>query len=116
MGKIEITAEPGSSHIVITREYDAPRDLVFRPHTDLDLLVRWRGPREGVPGRVCLEALTLEESEGRTHVRTVTSFQSPADRDAMIASGMEHGVRDSYKRLSELLVELLGAEQAGARR
>ncbi len=30
-------------------------------------------------------------------------FQSLADRDGMLQSGMEHGVNDSYERLDELL-------------
>jgi hypothetical protein len=38
----------------------------------------------------------------------VSSFQSVEDRDAMVASGMEHGVRDSYERLGELLARLAG--------
>jgi uncharacterized protein YndB with AHSA1/START domain len=46
MSKTEITAEPGSPLIVITREFDAPRDLVFRAYTDPDLVVQWLGPRE----------------------------------------------------------------------
>lgn len=46
MGKTEITAEPDSPLIVITREFDAPRDLVFRAYVEPDLLVRWLGPRK----------------------------------------------------------------------
>jgi uncharacterized protein YndB with AHSA1/START domain len=46
MSKTEITAEPGIPVIVITREFDAPRELVFRAHTDPDLLVQWLGPRD----------------------------------------------------------------------
>jgi uncharacterized protein YndB with AHSA1/START domain len=46
MGRTQITAEPGTSQIVITREFDAPRDLVFRAYTDPELLVQWLGPRE----------------------------------------------------------------------
>jgi uncharacterized protein YndB with AHSA1/START domain len=34
MSKTEITAEPGIPMIIITREFDAPRELVFRAHTD----------------------------------------------------------------------------------
>jgi uncharacterized protein YndB with AHSA1/START domain len=156
MTKTEITADPGTSMIVMTREFDAPRDLVFRAHTDPDLLVKWLGPRElsttidtfeprnggtwryvqtdaqgnayafhgvfhgdpspestvqtfefeGVPGHVCLETLTLTEQDGKTLMRTVSAFQSVADRDGMIASGMEHGVQDSGARLEELLAHL----------
>lgn len=46
MSKTQITAEPGIPQIVITREFDAPRDLVFRAYTDPELFVRWMGPRE----------------------------------------------------------------------
>jgi uncharacterized protein YndB with AHSA1/START domain len=46
MSKTTITAEPGIPQIIITREFDAPRDLVFRAHTDPDLLVQWLGPRD----------------------------------------------------------------------
>jgi uncharacterized protein YndB with AHSA1/START domain len=44
--KTTITAEPGKQEIFITREFDAPRELVFRAHTDPDLYVQWLGPRE----------------------------------------------------------------------
>jgi uncharacterized protein YndB with AHSA1/START domain len=46
MSKTAITAEPGIPMIIITREFGAPRALVFRAHTDPDLLVQWLGPRE----------------------------------------------------------------------
>ena len=45
MAKTQIIAEPGIPQIVVTREFDAPRDLLFRAHTDPELLVRWLGPR-----------------------------------------------------------------------
>jgi uncharacterized protein YndB with AHSA1/START domain len=158
MAKTQITAEPGIPQIVITREFEAPCDLVFRAYTDPELIVRWLGPRElttrfdyheprdggrwryvstdpagneygfhgvfhgepsadtivqtfefeGVPGHVALETVTFEEVDGRTLVRSVSSFQSVEDRDGMIASGAEHGIRDSDERLEELLAELQG--------
>ena len=46
MSKTEITAEPGIPTISLTRGFDAPRELVFRAHTDPDLLVQWLGPRD----------------------------------------------------------------------
>ena len=46
MSKTAITAEPGIPMVIVTREFDAPRDLVFRAHTDPDLLVQWLGPRD----------------------------------------------------------------------
>jgi uncharacterized protein YndB with AHSA1/START domain len=39
-----ITAEPGKQELFVTREFDAPRELVFRAHTDPDLFVQWLGP------------------------------------------------------------------------
>jgi uncharacterized protein YndB with AHSA1/START domain len=44
--KTTITAEPGKQELFITREFDAPRELVFKAHTDPDLYVRWMGPRD----------------------------------------------------------------------
>ena len=156
MHKTEITAEPGIPQIVITREFDAPRDLVFRAYTEPELLEQWLGPRgqtvtyelydrrdggryryvhtddeghefafrgvfhgdptpdqtvqtfefEGMPGHVALETVTLREDNGRTLVRAVSSFQSVEDRDGMVASGMESGVRASDERLDDLLAKL----------
>lgn len=45
MATTQIIAEPGMPQIVITREFAAPRALLFRAHTDPDLLVQWLGPR-----------------------------------------------------------------------
>jgi uncharacterized protein YndB with AHSA1/START domain len=156
MRKTEITAEPGIPQIVLTREFDAPRDLVFRAYTEPELLEQWLGPHgytvrfethdprdggryryvhtdeegqeyafrgvfhgdpapdqivqtfeyEGMPGHVAMETLTLREENGRTLVRTVSSFQSVEDRDGMVASGMESGVQASHERLTELLAKL----------
>lgn len=44
--KTTIKAEPGRQELFITREFDAPRDLVFKAHTDPALFVRWIGPRD----------------------------------------------------------------------
>jgi uncharacterized protein YndB with AHSA1/START domain len=40
-----ITAPEGTPFIEVVRDFDAPRDLVFRASTDPDLVVRWLGPR-----------------------------------------------------------------------
>jgi uncharacterized protein YndB with AHSA1/START domain len=156
MSKTQITAEPGVPQIVITRVFDAPRELVFRAYTEPQLLVQWLGPRdltmtidrydacdggrwryihtdtqgneygfhgvfhgspspdaivqtfefEGAAGHVKLDTTTLEQRDGGTLVRTVSAFQSVADRDAIVGSGMERGVRDSDERLAELLTTL----------
>jgi uncharacterized protein YndB with AHSA1/START domain len=44
-----LTVEPvGEREIVIIRSLDAPRDLVFRAHTEPEMLRRWLGPRTWV--------------------------------------------------------------------
>jgi uncharacterized protein YndB with AHSA1/START domain len=43
--KTTITVEPGKQELFVTREFDAPRELVLKAHTDPDLFVQWVGPR-----------------------------------------------------------------------
>ena len=43
MSKTEFVAEPGQQAIVITRTFDAPRDLVFKASTEPDLISQWWG-------------------------------------------------------------------------
>jgi len=42
----KITAEPGKQELFITREFEAPRELVFKAFTDPELIVQWLGPRK----------------------------------------------------------------------
>ncbi|HLJ33563.1 MAG TPA: SRPBCC family protein [Ktedonobacteraceae bacterium] len=154
-----ITAEPGKQEVVITREFDAPRELVFKAFTDPQLIPQWWGPRylttevdrldlrpggqwrflnrdsqgneyafhgvyheilapervidtfefEGLPekGHVVLETIRFETLPGdRTRLVSQAVFQSVADRDGMLQSGMESGLTDSYDRLTELLQKM----------
>ncbi len=153
-----ITADPGKQEIFITREFDAPRELVFRAHTDPELYTQWLGPRgftmtlekfeprnggewryfsvgddgmkyafhgvyhevlapqriistfefEGLPetGHVILSTATFEAlSAQRTRLTSQSVFQSVADRDGMVQSGMERGVNEGYERLDEILAK-----------
>jgi len=43
MSDLTVVVEPGRQDIVITRSFDAPRDVVFRALTEPDLLARWWG-------------------------------------------------------------------------
>ena len=158
MNKTNITVEPGKQELFITREFDAPRALVYKAHIDPDLYVQWLGPRgyemvletfephsggryryihkdkdgseygfhgvfhemseelmiqtfefEGLPepGHVVLDTMRLDELPGnRTRVTIQSVYQSIADRDGMVESGMEHGVNEGYERLDELLVKM----------
>lgn len=156
--KTTITAEPGKQELFITREFDAPRELVYKAHIDPDLYVQWLGPRgyemiletfephnggryryihkdkdgnefgfhgvfhemseelmiqtfefEGLPerGHVILDTMRLEELPGnRTRATIQSVYQSVADRDGMIQSGMERGVNEGYERLDEILAKM----------
>jgi len=42
--KTTITAKPGSQELFITREFEAPRELVFKAHTDEKIYAQWLGP------------------------------------------------------------------------
>jgi uncharacterized protein YndB with AHSA1/START domain len=59
---------------------------------------------EGFPDSVSLDVLTLEDlGDGRTRLVGTSLLDSFEARDAMIASGMEVGIREGYERLDELL-------------
>ena len=61
---------------------------------------------EGMPDGVALEKLVLEDlGDGRTRLTATSLVDSFEARDAMLASGMEHGIREGYERLDELLAD-----------
>lgn len=43
MAKLNLIAEPGKQEVVMTRDFDAPRELVFKAHTDPKLISQWWG-------------------------------------------------------------------------
>jgi uncharacterized protein YndB with AHSA1/START domain len=45
MTKTNFIAEPGKQEIVMTRVFDAPRELVFKACTDPNLIPQWWGPK-----------------------------------------------------------------------
>jgi uncharacterized protein YndB with AHSA1/START domain len=46
MPKTQFIVEPGVQQVVMTRDFDAPRELVFRVLTDPELVGRWWGPSD----------------------------------------------------------------------
>lgn len=150
----KITVEPNVQEIVIEREFDAPRDLVFKVTTDPEYIPQWWGPKdpqveidhadvtsggkwrfihggigfhgvyhevlaperviqtfewEGLPekGHVILETARYEAlADDRTKLTIQQVFQTVADRDGMIQSGQEGGMKESHARLDELLGKL----------
>jgi uncharacterized protein YndB with AHSA1/START domain len=156
MGKMTVTAEPGKHDIIMTRDFDAPRELVFKTFTDPSLVSQWWGQRnsttivhkmevkmggiwryvqrdadgnefgfrgvyhqisaperlvytiefEGMPGHIGLETVSFEDLNGKTRVIDLAVFQTVADRDGMVASGMEGGASETWDRFEELLKTL----------
>jgi uncharacterized protein YndB with AHSA1/START domain len=47
----QIIADPRVPLVRIIREFDAPKEKVFRAHTDPELVVQWQGPR-GMEARI----------------------------------------------------------------
>ncbi|MFJ9770407.1 SRPBCC family protein [Kitasatospora sp. NPDC101157] len=61
---------------------------------------------EGVPDGVSLDTAVFEPvGEGRTRVTVLSVVDSLAARDAILASGMEHGVVEGYRKLDALLAD-----------
>jgi uncharacterized protein YndB with AHSA1/START domain len=62
---------------------------------------------DGAPGHVSLDRLEFVDlGDGRTLVRTHSTFESVEARDAMAESGMEGGISEGYERLDGLLAGL----------
>ncbi len=149
---------PSDLEILVTREFDAPRDVVYKAMTDPKLIPQWWGPRrattivdkmdvrpggawrfvmreadgkesgfrgeyreivpsekivqtfewEPMAGHISVETGTLSDLPGgRTLFTTRSVFASKEDRDGMVESGMEGGLRETYDRFDEVLVELV---------
>jgi len=59
---------------------------------------------EGMPDGVALERMRFEDTGvGGTRLTATSLVDSFADRDAMLSSGMDVGIREGYERLDELL-------------
>ena len=150
---------PSDTEIHITREFAAPKHLVYKAITTPELVKRWwnakRGEvtvaeidlreggkwrsvmvtpdgfevafhgeyREVVPNErivsteayegapdpddnATLNTLTLEEEDGRTTMTVVIQCPSKEVRDAIVGSGMEHGLQDAYDLLEEVAISL----------
>ena len=64
-----IEADPDVPTVKITREFDAPRELVFRAHVDPKLVKQWMGPR------------SIEMDIDEWDLRTGGSYRYTATRD-----------------------------------
>ncbi|WP_437308648.1 SRPBCC family protein [Sorangium sp. So ce388] len=58
------------------------------------------------PGHEMVVTATYDERDGKTTLTSRIVYQSQADRDAHLQSGMEAGMRETFERLEELLPTL----------
>lgn len=61
---------------------------------------------EGMPGHVAVETLVFTEQDGHTTITSTTRFDTTAERDGMIDSGMTQGAAESYAALDRHLATL----------
>jgi uncharacterized protein YndB with AHSA1/START domain len=62
---------------------------------------------DGMPGHILVETMTLEDlGDGRTKLVTLSSFDTTAERDGMLHSGMAQGLNQSYAALDRVLARL----------
>ena len=73
------------------REIDAPTRIV---QTEIFAMF---------PDVVSVVTLTLTEKEGRTTLQSRSVYPYKDVRDQVIASGMEGGMRESYRQLTEVI-------------
>jgi uncharacterized protein YndB with AHSA1/START domain len=149
-GTLKVTT-PSDQEVMLTRVFDAPRQMVFDAFTKPELLKRWFGPRgwslsqcevdlkvggqwrfvlrspegqemgmsgvwrelqpydrmvhtesfDDFPGESQVTTV-LTEKDGKTTLQATVRYASKEVRDAVIASGMEHGAAESYDKLSEM--------------
>jgi uncharacterized protein YndB with AHSA1/START domain len=157
-GPAKVTT-PTDEQILVTREFDAPRDLVYKAWTTPELVRRWWAGRrgevtliemdlrvggswryvlvsngmevafhgeyreivpnerivstevfEGLPDNPedheAVNTVTFTEAEGRTTLTLLTQLRSKADRDAILASGMEVGLQEQMEIIEEIAISL----------
>ncbi len=57
-------------------------------------------------GEPSIITVTFDEVDGITHVATLVTYTSKADRDAAFSTGMTEGMETSYERLDVMLATL----------
>ena len=82
MTTTRIDASPGLPFIDMTREFAAPRELIYRAHTDPELLAQWIGPR-----RLTTEVARFDVHDGGTW----RFVQRDADGSEYAFHGVFHG-------------------------
>src|SRR4051794_8188831 len=93
--KTQIVAEPGSQNITITREFNAPVELVYRAYTEPDLVAQWLGPRGY---QTTVETLDLRHGGGYRFLHNDPSGASFAFRGIFHGDpGIENGMMRTFE-------------------
>jgi uncharacterized protein YndB with AHSA1/START domain len=135
VGNETVVERTSDLELVVTRMFNGPAHIVFDAWTRPELLKRWwafgRDPNKpevfsgryievSPPSRLVLTQLyermrnageavvtvTFEENQGRTRLTLHQLFPSKAALEGAIASGMEHGMRETLDQLDALVAVL----------
>lgn len=157
LDNLKIEAPANEPIVIATRDFAAPRALVWKVMTQPEHVARWWGtegqkniitsfdvrpggkwrveshdpsgnvyifigeyrevnePEKFVwtfgmenmfVGKVVVETHTFEEDGAITHYKSVSNYDNIGDRDGMVASGMEVGMRHGFMVMDQLLAEL----------
>lgn len=113
MATTQIDVPQGLPYVDITREINAPRDLVHRAYTDPELLAQWLGPRNLT---MSVEKWEVRDGGAWRYVQTEADgtewgfhgvFHGPQTPDQMIQTFEFEGV-PGHVSFSELQLEDLG--------
>ena len=88
--KTKVIAEPGKQELFIIREFDAPRQLVFKAHVDPKLYVQWVWPQNFAP-----TVQEFEMSDGGSY-----KYTHERDGQKYTIFGVNHEVRAPERIIS----------------
>ena len=105
----EIDLRPGGTWRYVLRAPDGSEHGftgVYREIVVPERIVSTENYEAMMPGHEMVVTVTLEEKDGRTTLKSRILYQSKADRDGHLQSGMEPGMQETFDRLEELLEAL----------
>ena len=82
--KTKIDATPGQQDLTITREFELPVELLFKAHTEAELIQQWMGTK-------------VVKYEGRKHGSYQFETTDPAGKVMFRANGTIHELRPNQK-------------------
>ena len=129
--RLSMTAEPGSTTIMVTRLFDAPPSAVFEAWTKAEHVAQWWDP-SGAPLAVCeiasphglvfaartfpsspesIATLSFIEDNGGTKFIMTIECQSIEDRNALLAMRVDVGTARTLENLAPFLHKISRMER-----